>query len=170
MTAVSIRPLDPLDWQELREFRLAALRASPGVYYGKLADEEKLSPQEWRDRIAAPDHHQVFGLFEAEKLVGITAVFTDRDDLSGQTAHFAFSFILPSHRGRGLSRMLYEARLAWVRARPKFRRILVGHRSSNEPSRRAMLAQGFVRIGQEPRVWPDGITEDDVHYEQCISQ
>lgn len=167
MDTIVIRPLEPSEWKELREFRLAALEASPGAFYASFEDEMKLSPEEWRERICSLSH-QVFGLFENEKLIGITAVFTDHDDPSGETAHLAMSFILPAYRGLGHSRMLYEARLAWIRARPKFRRVTVGHRASNVASRRAMQTQGFMRIGQTPRLWPDGATEDDVHYQLII--
>src|ERR1700722_13882860 len=116
MTRFFIRPLEPSEWKELRRFRLAALQESPGCFYAALADEMKLSPEEWRGRIAAPDH-QVFGLFETEKLIGITAVFTDRDDPSGTTAHLAMSYILPAYRGQGHARLLYDARLNWIKAR-----------------------------------------------------
>ena len=169
MTPILIRPLDSSEWESFRDFRLAALLASPGSFYATFAKEIKLSPDKWRDRIAAPDH-QVFGLLDGEKLIGITAVFTDRDDPSGQTAHLAMSFILPPYRGQGLSRKLYDARLTWIIAQPQFKRVTAGHRASNDASRRAMQAQGFVRIGQSSRLWPDGVTEDDVHYELVFSQ
>lgn len=111
----------------------------------------------------------VFGLFDAEHLVGITAVFTDREDPSGQTAVLAMSFILPDYRGRGLSTLLYDARLAWARARPQFRRVLVGHRASNEASRKANQRHGFKFLHQRPHVWPDGGAEDEWLYELALT-
>jgi RimJ/RimL family protein N-acetyltransferase len=110
----------------------------------------------------------VFGLFEGRKLIGITGVFTDRGDSSGATAIFAMSFIEPEYRRRGLSRLLYEARLDWVRAQPQFERVVVTHRESNEASGHANQAFGFNRVGRESRTWPDGAVEDDIIYELRI--
>jgi RimJ/RimL family protein N-acetyltransferase len=146
MTSVTARALEPSQWEIFRALRLDALRAAP-------QSETK------------GGDHQVFGLFDGERLIGITAAFTYRGDPTGQTALLAMSFILPSHRGRGLSRTLYDARLAWIRAQPKFRRVVVSHRKSNEASRRANQRHGFVRTKNVPHTWPDGQTEDEVFYE-----
>jgi len=54
------------------------------------------------------------------------------------------SFIAPAYRGRGLSRLLYDARLAWIKARPRFKRVILSHAVSNEASRRAHRRYGFV--------------------------
>ena len=59
----------------------------------------------------------MFGLFDGDCLIGITAAFALAEDPAAQTAIFGMSFILPEYRGRGLSRLLYEARLEWTRAR-----------------------------------------------------
>lgn len=112
--------------------------------------------------------HQAFGLFDGEQFIGITAVFTDRGDASGATAHLAMSFIKPEYRGKGFSRMLYGARLEWVAAHPKFNKIVVSHRASNEASRRANQRYGFMPTGSEPHLWPDGETEDQVFYEKRL--
>ncbi len=97
----------------------------------------------WRETVTADDKHQVFGLFDGSQLIGVTAMFTHSGDPSGETAFLAMSFIQPEYRGRGLSRLLHQARLEWVRAHSRFKRIVVGHRESNEISRRANQAFGF---------------------------
>jgi RimJ/RimL family protein N-acetyltransferase len=78
------------------------------------------------------------------------------------------SFIIPEYRGRGLSQLLYEARLNWIRARSQFRRVVVYHRESNESSRRANQRFGFSVLQRASRKWPDGATEDEVLYELKI--
>lgn len=164
MSAVRVRALSPDEWQRFRDFRIAALRAEPGVFAASAADAEKRTEAEWRTTIEGAGN-QVFGLFDGEALVGITAVFTLRDDPTGKTALLAMSFIAPAYRGRGLSALFYEARLAWARAHGGFERVIVSHRATNEASRRANQRFGFVRIGVEPRTWPDGAVEDDITYE-----
>lgn len=164
---VHIRPLRHSDWEAFRDFRLAALLAEPGVFSSSYEKEVDYPPRRWQRTILGPTN-QAFGLFDGEEFVGITAVFTHRDDPSGETAHLAMSFIKPEYRGKGLSGMLYEARLEWVAAHPKFNKIVVSHRASNEASRRANQRYGFVPIGREPHTWPDGETEDQVFYERRL--
>lgn len=166
-SAIHIRPLEPSEWEAFRHLRLCALKAAPGSFAASFDDEVRRLPEEWCSEMGAPTH-QVFALFDGEALIGITAAFTWRGDPTGQTAVLAMSFILPQYRGQGLSRLLYESRLAWIRDRPKFRRVIVSHRASNEASRRANQKHGFVFTGRESHVWPDGQTEDEVFYELKI--
>jgi RimJ/RimL family protein N-acetyltransferase len=120
-------------------------------------------PGEWQALITDPGQ-RTFGLFTAGELIGITAAFTDRGDPSGRTALLGMSYIAPGHRGRGLTALLYGARLAWVRARPAFQRARVSHRKSNLASRRAIERHGFAVVGHSIRTWPDGATEDEILY------
>ena len=126
-------------------------------------------PEQWQETIRGQSH-QAFGLFDGHRLIGMVASFTWRNDPTGQTAVLAMSFILPENRGRGLSRLLYEARLDWIRAQPQFTRVVVSHRASNEASRRANQRHGFRLTGREPHTWPDGTTEDEIWYELRIRE
>ena len=162
---IAIRALEPTEWSQLRDLRLLALEDAPGAFGAKYPDAVQRSEHEWRAMITDPTRH-AFGLFDAERLVGITGVLTASEDPSGQTAMLVMSYIVREYRRRGLSRLLYEARLAWIEAQPQFTRIVVSHRASNEASRRANQQHGFIATGQiTPRVWPDGVTEDEVFYE-----
>jgi RimJ/RimL family protein N-acetyltransferase len=164
MDAATIRTLDPAEWPVFRDFRLYALKTAPGVFGSCYEAEATRTAEEWQDGVRGPGH-QVFGLFDGERMIGITAAFTWRDDPSGKTAVLAMSFMQPEYRGRGLSRLLYEARLDWIRAHPQFERVVVSHRESNEPSRRANQRHGFQPTGRKSKVWPDGTTEDEILYE-----
>jgi RimJ/RimL family protein N-acetyltransferase len=167
MDSIIIRALDPTEWAAFRDFRLQALTATPGVFGSSYEVEVTKTPEEWQSTVRGPAH-QVFGLFDVGRLIGITATFTWREDLSGETAILAMSFILPEYRGRGLSRLLYETRLDWIRTHGQFKRVVVSHRESNEVSRRANKRYGFLPIGRAPRTWPDGTTEDEIFYELRI--
>ena len=164
-----IRELVPDEWQLFRDFRLAALKAAPGLYGTRYDEALQRSEAGWRETISGPSN-QSFGLFDGNMLVGITSVFTWAEDPSGATAMLASSFIAPSHRRRGLSRMLYEARFAWIRQHKQFTRVIVGHRLSNEPSRRANQHYDFVEFRRGTHEWPDGTTEDEVFYEMKIDR
>ena len=167
MNSISIRALNPDEWAIFRDLRLHALKSAPGVFATAYDDVASKLPEHWRATIQGAGN-QVFGLFDDDRLIGITAVFTWNEDPLQQTALLAMSFILPEYRRRGLARLLYEARLEWIRAHPQFRRVVVSHRASNEASRRAMQQFGFVRTGSRPQTWPDGDTEDEITYELCI--
>lgn len=110
----------------------------------------------------------MFGIFDGDRLVGITAAFRHRDDPSGETGGLGMTWLDPAVRGRGGGRVIYDCRLAWARAQG-FKRVTVGHRDGNEPSRRSMLAAGFRPIGRRPYVWPDGAEADDIKYELVLS-
>jgi len=160
-----IRPLDPSEWEAFKALRLQALKTEPGVFASPYEAEASRPSQDWKDTIAGSPPHQVFGLFDGERLIGITAAFTWRGDPSGESALLAMSYILPEYRGKGLSKLLYDARLAWIRAQPQFKRVVVSHRKSNEVSRKANQRHGFTEIKRAPYTWPDGGIEDEVFYE-----
>jgi RimJ/RimL family protein N-acetyltransferase len=164
---MNVRAIAPSEWQAFRDFRLVALKSAPGAYETTYAHAAARSEDDWRS-LLSPERQQMFGLFDGDRLIGITAVFTSREDVT--TAMLAMSFILPEYRGKRLSRLLYEARLDWVRERGTFRRVVVGHRASNKASEGAMRTAGFQPTHREPRTWPDGVTEDEIWYELRLDQ
>lgn len=165
MNPIHIRPLKPTEWQRFRDFRLAALRDMPAVFF-RSYDEEAAYPEErWRDAITG-HARQVFGLFDGETLVGLTNVCAFLEEFpDGKTAILGMSYLLPDYRGCGLSGHLYKVRLEWLHAHPQFDRVLVHHRESNAVSGRANQHHGFVPIGRASQKWPDGTVEDEIIYE-----
>jgi RimJ/RimL family protein N-acetyltransferase len=168
ITEISIRPLSASYWATFREIRLGVLLAEPEVFSSSYEEALTRTEAYWRETASGNDKHQVFALFDGASMIGITAVFTHRRDSAGTTAILAMSFIEPEYRGRGLSRLLYQERLDWVRAHPQFKRVVVSHRESNEASRRANQHFGFRYLRRESRAWPDGAIEDEIHYELPI--
>lgn len=158
-----MRRLGPADWEANRAIRLEALAQHPGAYFTSHAEAAARSEAQWRAMVDDPDM-AIFGLFDGDTPAGLTAAFIDRKDFTRATAGLAMSYIRPAWRGRGLAALFYAARLAWAREQG-CARVVVGHRASNEPSRRAMLAAGFVETHRTPYRWPDGAQEDDVEYE-----
>jgi tRNA(Arg) A34 adenosine deaminase TadA/RimJ/RimL family protein N-acetyltransferase len=141
-----------------------ALNSAPGVFTTSYDEAAARSADAWQSTIHGPAN-QAFGLFDGQGLIGITAVFAAKDDPSGETASFVMSFILPDYRGRGLSRLLYAARLEWVAARPRFTRVVMSFRESNAASQRAARRFGFANTGRAARTWPDGGVENEVFFE-----
>ena len=169
MTQVVARAFAPDEWECFRDFRLFALQATPAVYGTRYEDAVQRTEEAWRATVSGP-FNQSFGLFDGDTLIGITSVFRWDEDPSGETATLASSFILEAYRGQKLSRLLYEVRLAWIRQQKHFKRVVVGHRLSNEASRRANQHFGFVQFRRAPHTWPDGTIEDEIYYEMTLDE
>ena len=161
-----VRRLGPEDLDANREIRLEALAEFPGNYFTSLAEAQARTEEDWRAMLADPKM-AIFGLYDGEALAGLTAIYIADEDPSGRTAGFAMSYIRPAWRGRGHAATLHKARLDWARAN-RMTRVIVSHRASNEPSRRAIERSGFTRTGATPYRWPDGVEEDNVEYEMRL--
>jgi RimJ/RimL family protein N-acetyltransferase len=157
------RPLERDEWQSFKAIRLEALQKEPGVF-GGILDIEKNQPQDYWEDWVHSGKTRCFGLFHGDAMIGCTGIVTDRTDATGTTALLIASYIQEAHRGRGLSGLLYKARLAYAANHPDWTRVIVSHRRSNEQSRRANQNHGFVHTHDEPKTWPDGMTEDNVFY------
>lgn len=165
----TIRLLTCEDWQIFRDIRLHALKTEPGKYSSNHLLESGYSEETWRERLAPPVR-AYFGLFDGQKLVGITGAIRNNGDAQATDIVLVASYLMPEYRRQGLSRKFYNARLTWAAQQPGVTRVLVSHRESNDASRRANQAFGFVKTGAEMKVWPDGIEENDVSYELDISE
>jgi RimJ/RimL family protein N-acetyltransferase len=164
---IEVRALSTSDWAALKEIRLRALRTERGLFFSTPEAEQHDTDDQWRERTQNPNR-QMFGVFDGARLVGMTGVITARDDPSGETAMFISSYLMPEYRGRGLTRLMYEARLQWVNAQGRYRRVEVSHRRSNEISRRAIRRFGFVHTKSISATWPDGTVDDEVLYELVL--
>ncbi len=165
---ISIRQLSEKDWRILSQVRLKALKTDPKVFGSNYAKESKMTEADWRGWLQREDA-AVFMLFAGEKPIGMTSVSVWREDETNQTAILTASWLEPEFRGKGLSKLIYEARIDWAKARPTVKRIIVSHRASNVASKYANQKHGFVFTHTNEKVWVDGITEDEVCYELKIS-
>lgn len=164
MVDVSLRALIPDDWEAFRTVRLRALKMHP-EYFCPTVEETKAKPYEYWHETLDGKGKQVSGLFENNKLVGITGVFTWRDDPSGETGIFGMSFIEPDYRGNGYSDLFYKARIDFAVAHQPWKKLCVSHRVGNEPSRAAIIKHGFQFIGTDERDWPDGKRDKEYNYQ-----
>ena len=166
---IAIRQLGAEDWEIYRDLRLHALKTEPGVFSSNYARESAFTKDEWVERIAVGGK-AAFGLFDDRNLVGITGIVRMDGIEDAPEVVLVASYILPEYRGRGLSRYFYEARLNWAASQGNIKTVIVSHRESNDASRRANQAFGFVKTGVEMKTWPDGIQENQVCYALDISR
>ena len=152
---IFIRALNPDDWEILRAIRTRAVTMHPSYFMASAEEAQNYLPETWKETL---DGHgkQVFGLFDGKTLIGVTAVFTKRDDPSGLTGNMAYSFIEPAYRRRGLTDLFYKARIDWALAHTHWTTLVTAHRAGNEPSRRAILRNGFTLAETKMTTWPSG--------------
>ncbi|HEX8289454.1 MAG TPA: GNAT family protein [Pyrinomonadaceae bacterium] len=164
---ISIRQINVDDWLIFSEIRLKALQTDPLVFGSSYEKESQFIEADWRERLEARDS-AVFMLFADETPFGITGVSVFRDDPTKRTAILWGSWLAPEFRGKGLSDLMYKARIDWAKAHPGIERIIVSHRASNLASKYANQKQGFVFTRVHEKVWADGAVEDEVCYELHI--
>ena len=131
---MSIRVLTAKDARSFRSIRLEALkRKESGKYFGTSYEEEKKqSLDQWRARCSEDADHCVVGLFDNNKLVGISAV-TKYDE---ERVLLGSSYIKPRYRHRKFAPSLNRARIEWAKQQHQFKQAIFFIRDGNIPSMR----------------------------------
>lgn len=158
----SIRQLLEADWEIFASMRLHALQECPSVFSSNYAKEKNYTADDWAGWLK-PEGKCVFGLFDKETLIGITGAVTVKQEPTNGVLYG--SFIQRPYRGRGLSDLFYESRIGWAKDYLPWKKLIVSHRENNEASRRANQRHGFVYTHRASKIWPDGVTCDELCYE-----
>jgi len=136
---VTIRRAETDDWQVCRDIRLRALREEPQAYEAAFEDEQQLSDQQWRDRLAraatylAVDHERVVG--------AAVGLLQDNGDML-----IVAMYVAPEARGRGIAARLIDE-IATVGIARGSRRLVLDVADGNVTAERSYLRYGFVPIG-----------------------
>ena len=162
-----IRKLGEPDWKLFADLRLRALRSDPAVFGSTFEAEQAQTDDEWKAAVS-DESSAIFGLFCDAAPIGVSAISVYRQDPTGMTAILWGTWIEPEHRGKGLSEMLYRARLEWASEQRSLARVIVSHRESNLASRKSNQKFGFSPTEKTSRVWPDGKREAEHHYELVL--
>lgn len=164
----TVRQFEARDWPTYKAIRLEALSRHEDKFGASFTAESAWRDSQWEYMLGKPDQ-AFFGLYDGDTLIGSTGVVTDKFDKSGKGAVLIASYIREDYRGRGLSRLLYAARIQWVIESGRYKRVIVGHKEGNEASRRANQAFGFEYIGPERTQWGDGSEAIKHNYEMRIA-
>ncbi|MEZ5347428.1 MAG: GNAT family protein [Pyrinomonadaceae bacterium] len=165
---ISIKQINVDDWKLFRDIRLLALKTDPAVFGSNFERESVQSENEWKDPLSSDDC-AIFIIFNNKIPAGITAIAVERNDPTGKTAILWGSWLEPDSRGKGISDLMYRARIDWAKRHPNVEKIVVSHRASNLSSKFANQKHGFKHTRSESKIWHDGVTEDDVHYELMLN-
>lgn len=159
---IEIRLFDPLEWRFYKAIRLKALQTDPGVFGSNHLKESARADDEWKSALS-DSGLGVFGVFHYGDIIGMTGIYVDKDDST--RAGLWGSWLEPKWRGKGISEVMYKARIEWARQHPEVTCIRVSHRKSNTASKMANRKHGFEFTHEGERTWPDGVTEAEVFYE-----
>jgi len=140
--------LTPDDWDEWRPIRLASLLDTPNAYGSTYEREVAFTEQDWRDRLRSP----TVMVREDGVPVAIGGGFHPEPGV----LHIIAMYVVPSHRGRGLSTRVLDALVG--HAREHGLRAQLSVNTDNEVARLGYLRYGFVPTG-ETRPLRDGVPD-----------
>lgn len=152
-----IRQLTESESALYKAMRIESIQTEPTLFRRSTPPEIELSDRDWAERIRYP--RIVFGLFENEKMIGITSMLL----LNKEEAYFGQSFIQPLYRKLGLSSLLYKIRMVWANEN-QLRKLTISHREINMISKAVIRKAGFHYSHKELVQWLDGTTGYSMYY------
>lgn len=161
----SIRQFSAAGVEQYKSIRMEALQKEPGVFGSSYAREIAFTKEQWLDRLNNVSS-ACFGLYYGDELIGVTGIVFDKKEPG--LAHMTQSYIRTMHRGKGLSHLLYDARIQWAKVKG-IKVLRIGHRENNLRSKAANQQYGFKYSYRESINWPDGTVEDSLYYELRIN-
>lgn len=148
MSQVTVRRLLPDDSPAYRQVRLEALKNDPGNYgstYEEECKKDKLAFETYIES-QSPDH-VVFGVFDGEKLIGITSWFRDDRVRLRHRGKITQVYIAPEYRGTGLSKQIMRAVIDDAFAIDEIELLTLEVVSTNTPAVKLYEGLGFAEYG-----------------------
>lgn len=144
---IAIEPITLRNLAVFKETRLRALEDTPNAFGSTYARESQLSDDEWKSRATRWNGESGIGFlaFDDGVACGIAGSFLHPEDSS--RAQLISMWTAPSHRQRGIGRMLIDEVAVWARLRHAASLDLMVV-SSNELAQRFYERLGFVRTGR----------------------
>jgi ribosomal protein S18 acetylase RimI-like enzyme len=156
---IAIRSITPQDAMLFKAVRLRALQDTPSAFGSTFARESQLSDAEWLNRAAnwSGELRIMLLAMDGNEACGIAGSYVDPNDAT--RAQLISMWTAPTHRQRGIGRLLINEVLAWARQR-NVRTLQLMVTSSNETAIRFYEGLGFARTGRtEPYPNDPGLIE-----------
>ena len=144
---IAIEPITPLNTFLFKAVRLRALLDSPHAFGSTYAKESQLTDSDWIKRVERWNGESGAGFLamDGDTACGIVASFLDQNDPT--SAQLISMWTAPTHRQRGIGRLLVEGVLTWAGGRSaRILRLMVT--SNNEAAIRFYERLGFTRTGR----------------------
>jgi ribosomal protein S18 acetylase RimI-like enzyme len=144
---VTIEPITALNACLFRAVRLRALQDAPHAFGSTYAKESQLTDADWIKRVERMNGESGAGFLamDNDTACGIAGSFLDENDPT--RAHLVSMWTAPTHRQRGIGRLLVSEVLHWSRGRnARILQLMVT--SNNEPAISFYERLGFTRTGR----------------------
>jgi len=152
---LSVQRVRPEDWPAWRAIRLEALADTPIGFLERLADAERKTDEQWRDRTtlaASGDEHGLWLAFDGDRPVGVAG---GRRYDAGEVALVYGVYVTPAARGTGvLDQLLAEVR-EWALRLDGVTELRLEVHEDNARARAAYERRGFVPTGSMQPYPPD---------------
>jgi RimJ/RimL family protein N-acetyltransferase len=141
---VTVRRLQPDDWELLRDIRLRSLRESPEAFSSSYEREAAFDETQWRSRADGVWFIATAG----GAVVGVVAGFFD-DTVPASERHLVAMWVAAQARGSGAAVDLVEAIVDWARD-DGATEVSLGVFEDNSRARALYERCGFVECGELP--------------------
>ena len=144
---IAIRKITSVDAVAFKAVRLRALQDAPYAFGSTYEKESQYADSEWQDRVARMNSDRGAGFLAVDNEIecGIVGAFLDQDDV--KRAHLVSMWTAPTHRQRGIGRLLVKEVLDWAHGR-NAHTVLLMVTSKNEPAIRFYERLGFSKTGR----------------------
>lgn len=142
--------LKPITCQSVASFkavRLGALLDTPSAFGSTYAKESRLSDAEWEQRVAQwhGERSICYLAWDGDQPCGIAASFLDQEDAT--QAYLVSMWVAPTHRSRGVGRLLVDGIIDWACGR-RAEKMCLTVTSNNDVARRFYERMGFTKTGK----------------------
>jgi ribosomal protein S18 acetylase RimI-like enzyme len=161
---IAIEPITSLNTLLFKTVRLRALQDAPHAFGSTYAREIQFTDTEWVQRVERWNGESGVGFLAMDEDIGcgIAGSFLDQKDAT--SAHLISMWTAPTHRERGIGRLLVNAVADWARSRDAHILLLMVT-SNNERAIRFYERLGFTRTG---RIEPYANDPDVIEYEMSL--
>ncbi len=141
---VTIEPLTPETWQDLKALRIGALSESPDAFGPLVEEVDSESDDYWRERAAnlGTRRLEIFIARRGGEGMGLVSAHLGDQGIGSIGA----MWVDPSARGTGLGRWLLEAACGWL-VRRGATRLRLWVTDGNTPAIQLYESEGFSRTG-----------------------
>ncbi|MBS1839935.1 MAG: GNAT family N-acetyltransferase [Acidobacteria bacterium] len=144
---ILIEQITPHNVSAFKEVRLCALREAPYAFGSTYAREVQFDDAEWAKRLERWNGKRGVGFLAMDDSMGCGIAGSLLDESDATRAQLVSMWTAPTHRGRGVGRLLVNAVLDWGKDR-NVRTLLLMVTSNNESAIRFYERLGFARTGR----------------------
>jgi ribosomal protein S18 acetylase RimI-like enzyme len=144
---ISIEPITAQNVWVFKAVRLRALKEDPHAFGSTYAKESQLPDSDWMRRVARWNGKTGIGFLAMDDSVACGMAGSLLDENAGRSAVLISMWTAPTHRKRGVGRLLVNEVISWARGRKArvLRLMVVGN---NDSAIRFYERLGFTRTGR----------------------